>query len=257
MKPALILLALIVSGLSVQTAKAKDLVTALSSDLVSIQSNFAGTKIVVFGQIDRNLNQVAEEAGYELAVTIEGPKQNITTRRKARLVGVWVNRYYETFTDVPSFYAVASTSPVSDLASREVLDELQIGLNHLNLAVTGKSHVPLSDRDDFRRAFVRLREEAGLYSERPETVEFLTDSMFRTSVPLPANIPVGQYMVRSSLFQNGELISRTEAPLIVAKSGFEQVTYDMAKNQPLVYGLIAVALAMITGWFAGVIFRKD
>lgn len=143
------------------------------------------------------------------------------------------------------------------MANRTVLDELGIGLNHINLAVSGVSNVPLADRDDFRRAFVRLREETGLYSEQETSITFLTDTMFRTNIPLPANIPVGKYKVKSFLFHHGDVVSQTEQTLDVAKTGFEQITFELAQNYPLVYGLLAVALAIFTGWLAGVIFRRD
>ena len=121
---------------------------------------------------------------------------------------MWVNREAERFQNVPSFYAVASTADIWEVAQRNVLDELGIGLNHVNLAVSGVSNVALSDRDDFRKAFIRLRQEMGLYSERAASIEFLTDTMFRTTIPLPANIPVGDYTVKSYLFNQGELVSK-------------------------------------------------
>ena len=108
--------------------------------------------------------------------------------------------------------------------------------------------------EEAKRAYMA---ENGLYSERPESIEFLTDTMFRTNVPLPANIPVGTYKVKSFLLQDGTLLSETEASLNVAKIGFEQVTYNLAQNYALVYGLLAVALAIFTGWLASVIFKKD
>ncbi|WP_289032799.1 TIGR02186 family protein [uncultured Roseibium sp.] len=251
-----LLLAMVVCLLGTQ-ARAEDLVTALSSDEVSIQSNFTGTEIVIFGQISRDLNTIARPGIYDLAITVEGPAQDITTRRKGRFLGVWVNREHETFQGVPSFYALASTRSVGELADRDLLDEYAIGLHHLNLAVSGYSGVPLSERDDFRNAFLRLRQQQGLYSERPQSIEFLTETMFRTKVPLPANIPVGQYKVKSYLLQDGGLLSAKESDLTVAKSGFEQVTYNLANNYSLIYGLLAVTLAIFTGWLAGVIFRRD
>ncbi|WP_417670584.1 TIGR02186 family protein [Roseibium sp.] len=247
----------LVTGLFAQPARSEDLVTALSSDMVSIQSNFTGTEIVIFGQIARDVNTIARPGQYDLVITVEGPSQDITTRRKGRFLGVWVNREYETFQQVPSFYALASTQSVGNLGSWELLDEHGIGLNHLNLAISGRSGVPLSERDDFRQAFLRLRQEQGLYSERPGGIEFLTETMFRTTVPLPANIPVGSYTVKSYLFQDQGLLSRREAELEVAKIGFEQFTYKLAHDFSAIYGLIAVVLAIFTGWLAGVIFRKD
>lgn len=235
----------------------RDLVTALSSDVISIQSNFTGTEIVIFGQATSIDPQPDEPSGYDLAIVVEGPPQDITTRRKDRFLGVWVNREGERFQNVPSFYAVASTVGIGQMAHRRVLDELGIGLNHLNLPVSSASNVALADRDDFRRAFIRLRQEMGLYSEQQTSIEFLTDTMFRTNIPLPANIPVGKYKVKSFLFHRGDVIARTEENLAVAKIGFEQITFELAQNYPLFYGLLAVVLAIFTGWLAGVIFRRD
>ncbi len=253
-----ILLSLTCSGLQAQEDRRdNDLVTALSSNVVSIQSNFTGTEIVIFGQARHIERQPNAPGGFELAIVVEGPPQDITTRRKGRFLGVWVNREAERFQNVPSFYAVASTGNIGTMSDRTVLDDLGIGLNHINLAVSGNSNVALADRDDFRRAFVRLREEAGLYSEQETSIAFLTDSMFRTNIPLPANIPVGEYKVKSFLFNQGALVSRTEQTLSVAKIGFEQFTFELAQNYSAVYGLLAVLLAIFTGWLAGVIFRKD
>lgn len=234
-----------------------DLVTSLSSDVISIQSNFTGTEIVIFGQAQNFERQPNDPSSLELAIVVEGPPQDITTRRKGRFLGVWVNREAERFQNVPSFYAVASTIDIGELANRDILDDLGIGLNHINLAVSGVSNVPLADRDDFREAFVRLREETGLYSEQETSIQFLTESMFRTNIPLPANIPVGEYRVKSFLFKGGEVVSHTEETMAVAKIGFEQITFRLAQHYPLVYGILAVSLAIFTGWLAGVIFRRD
>jgi len=235
----------------------QSLVTALSSDMVSIQSNFTGTDIAIFGQASDIQHQPNAPGGYDLVIVVEGPPQDITTRRKGRFLGVWVNREAERFQHVPSFYAAASTGRISGLADRALLDELGIGLNHINLAVSGSSNVALADRDDFREAFIRLRQEMGLYSEQETSIEFLTDTMFRTTIPLPANIPVGDYKVKSFLFHQGEVVSRTQQTLAVAKIGFEQITFELAQQYPFIYGLLAVSLAVFTGWLAGVIFKKD
>ncbi len=257
MRLALTFLVAISLWTGTRNVQAEELVTALSSEMVSIQSNFTGTNIVVFGQVNPKRHPPGEAEGYDLAIVIEGPPEDITTRRKGRFLGVWVNRYYERFSQVPSFYAVASTGDIGTMADRTLLEEHEIGLNFINLAVSGSSDVPLSERDDFRAAFLRLRAVDGLYSEQEASIEFLTDTLFRTTIPLPANIPVGKYKVKSFLLQDGELLSQTEGALSVAKTGFEQYTFELAQNYALVYGLLAVILATFTGWLASVIFRKD
>ena len=47
------------------------------------------------------------------------------------------------------------------------------------------------------------------------------------------------------------------APLEIRKSGVEQMIYDYAHRYSFLYGIFAVALAMLTGWLGRLIFQKD
>jgi len=46
-------------------------------------------------------------------------------------------------------------------------------------------------------------------------------------------------------------------PLRVTKTGFEQAITDAAHEAPFFYGVFSVVLAVITGWGASLIFRRD
>ncbi|MBA5779155.1 TIGR02186 family protein [Stappia sp. F7233] len=239
------------------SARSEALVAALSSDRVRIESNFTGTEIVVFGEIVRDFATVARADPYDIAVIVTGPEQDVTTRRKQRFLGLWVNRDAETFIGVPGFYAAHVTRPVGDLAQRNTLERFQIGLHNISLRVLEDSPVPISERFDFRNAFLRLLIRNGLYSERAGSVEFLSDSLFRTTIPIPSNVPVGAYKVRTYLLRGGALLASQENDLTIAKTGFEQLTYTAAYKYSAIYGAVAVFLALFTGWLAGVIFRRD
>lgn len=252
--PALLAL---LSPFRADCARAESLVAALSSDVVRIESNFTGTEIVVFGEIVRDAATVARAEPYDLAIVVSGPPQDVTTRRKGRFLGLWVNRDAETYPNVPSFYAAHVTRPVVELAQRALLEKLQIGIYNVNLAIKEGSTIPISARFDFRSAFVRLRVQSGLYAERAGSVEFLSDSLFRTTVPLPATVPVGTYTVHTYLLRGGALLAEQENKLRIAKTGFEQLTYTMAYRYSALYGAAAIVFALLTGWLAGVVFRRD
>lgn len=238
-------------------ALAERLVAALSADEVRIQSNFTGTTIVVFGEIARDALTVSRPEPYDIAVVVAGPEQVVRTRRKGRFLGIWVNRDAETFAEVPSFLAVHTTRPVHELAPRPLLERYGIGLRNLNLPIVGTPEAPMADRGNFREAFLRLRVESGLYAEQSGSIDFLSESLFRTSVALPANIPVGDYTVTTYLLRGGALLAESEKTLRIAKTGFEQFTHTLALRYSALYGLAAIALALFTGWLAGVIFRRD
>ena len=115
---------------------------------------------------------------------------------------------------------------------------------------------PASD-DPFRLAFIKLKTDHGLYREVSNAVTFLTPALFRASIPLPAEVPVGTYEVDVRLFADGAMIARTPAPFEVYKSGFEQVVTNAAREHGFLYGLATSMMALFTGWLASVVFRRD
>ena len=111
--------------------------------------------------------------------------------------------------------------------------------------------------DPFRVAFLKLKADQGLYLEVANGVTFLTPALFRASIPLPAEVPVGTYEVDVRLFADGGAIARAPAPFEVYKSGFEQIVTSAAREHGFLYGLATSMMALFTGWLASVIFRRD
>jgi uncharacterized protein (TIGR02186 family) len=88
-------------------------------------------------------------------------------------------------------------------------------------------------------------------------VTFLTPTVFRAAIPLPSNVPTGSYPIDVKLFAGGEMIARTSSALEVIKVGFEQYVADAARDHGLLYGLATSLMALLTGWLASVVFRRD
>jgi uncharacterized protein (TIGR02186 family) len=53
------------------------------------------------------------------------------------------------------------------------------------------------------------------------------------------------------------MVTRTNTALEIIKVGVEQYVADAARDNGLLYGLAAALLALLTGWFASVVFRRD
>jgi uncharacterized protein (TIGR02186 family) len=255
LRSAVVLLALV---LSAATASAERLITSLSDYRVSIASNFTGADLVLFGTIERDAATVSRRAGYDIAVTVIGPRQTTRTFRKDRVLGIWVNVESRTFVDAPTYLAVLTNRPVEEIAGADALRRLQVGLAHTMLPQMIGSDVADVVRDDpFRMAFLRLRQERGLYLERPNGVTFLSPTVFRAAIPLPADAPIGTYEVDVKLFADGAMIAREPSAFELYKVAFEQFVASAARDHGFLYGLSTTGLALLIGWLASVVFRRD
>jgi uncharacterized protein (TIGR02186 family) len=245
-------------ALSAAPAAGERLVASLSDHRVMVTSSFTGEELVLFGGIEPDQASRPRRSGYDIIVTVTGPRQNMVTFRKARVLGIWVNADSRVFENAPAYLAVLSNRPLDAITNSETLRRLQLGLDNIPLPQRASVNIADAASDDpFRLAFIRLKTDHKLYREVSNGVTFLTPSLYRASIPLPAEVPVGSYEVDVRLFADGAQITRAPSPFEVYKSGFEQVVTVAAHEHGVLYGLITALLAILTGWFASVVFRRD
>jgi len=256
MRRIALILTLLVAG--VAPAAAEKLVVSLSNHRVAVTSSFVGEELVLFGTIEPDRPGMPLRPSYDLVVTVTGPKQTLRTRRKERVLGIWVNTEAREFVSVPGYLAILSNRPVDAIANTDTRRLLQVGLNNFLLPQRiGPDLADTVPNDPFRTAFVRLETQSGLYRQSSTAVTFLTPTVFRTAIPLPSNAPTGSYPIDVKLFADGKMVARTSSALEVIKAGFEQFVAESARDHGLLYGLVTSMMALLTGWFASVVFRRD
>jgi uncharacterized protein (TIGR02186 family) len=239
-------------------AAAEKVVTSLSHHRVAITSSFTGEDLVLFGAIEADTPDARIRDTYDIVVTVVGPRQTYRTRRKERVLGIWVNVDSRRFLNVPSYLAVLANRPFTHISDAENLRKEQIGLD--NYLLTQRVGADFGDtvRDDpFRAAFVRIENEYGLYNESATAVSFITPTVFRAAIPLPSAVPTGVYLIDIKLYAGGEIVGRSAAAFEITKAGFEQFVAEAAREHGLIYGLATAMLALLTGWFASVVLRRD
>ena len=240
------------------SAVGERLVVSLSDHRVMVTSSFVGEEIVLFGGVEQEGASRPPRSGYDIVVTVSGPRQTTVTFRKERMLGIWVNADSRVFEEAPSYLAVLSNRPLDAIASSETLRRLQLGLDNIPLPQTASVNIAAAGSDDpFRLALIRIKSSRGLYREVSNGVTFLAPALFRATIPLPAEVQIGDYEVDVRLFADGAQIARAPAPFEVYKSGFEQVVTAAARDHGVLYGLATAMMALATGWFAAVVFRRD
>lgn len=242
--------------LAAAQVRAESLVVSLSTSRVFITSNYTGAAIVAFGAIEKDAQTVARATGYDVVVTVRGPRASLVVREKEPMGPIWLNRDRQPFPDVPLYIAVLSSRRLEDITTEALRARLKVGLQ----AIVNSQDFTYSrggaDRP-FREALLRLQRREGLYVESQRGVTFLTSSLFRAPVPIPAIAPPGNYEVDVILFSDNVMLSRTQTNFELVKTGFEQQVAAVAREWSLLYGLAIAALAVLFGWIASVIFRRD
>ena len=221
------------------------LLIALSTQRIEIDSNFAGTSILLFGATDM--------AG-DVVVSVRGPEEPVVVRRKLRSVGIWVNQEAIAFRNVPGYYFVATSSPLEEIAPVELLDRKQLGSERVLLEAIWFD--TSGDADEFRAALHRDRERESLYRSEPGVVEFIDERLFRATIDLPAHVPTGDYVVEAMLLVDSQVLSTRSAALSIEKAGFSADISTFARADEILYGVIAIALALVAGWLGSFAFRK-
>jgi uncharacterized protein (TIGR02186 family) len=238
-------------------ARAERLVVSLSNERVSVTSSYIGENLVLFGTVQPEPGQ-SPGGTYDLVVTATGPRETLRARRKERVIGIFVNVDSREFVRVPSYLAVLTDRPIRQITGPEVLRRLQVGMD--NFILTQRVGADFADTvtdDHFRKAFIRLKRQQNLYLQSETAVTFLTSTVFRASIPVPANAPTGLYDVDVKLFANGTMAARTTTSFAVTKAGVEEYVAEAAQDYSLLYGLATMSMALAVGWLASVAFRRD
>ena len=250
LRPSLMtLLALLTFATPVLAAEdpREHLVVDLSKHQVEITTGFSGAHLLLFG---------ATGGKGDVVVVVRGPTTATTVRKKDKIGGVWVNRDQMRFGNVPGFYAIAATRPLEKFVPYQLSIDREIGTDFLSLVPYDAEADPVKLRN-YRDALLRNMQKANLYAKEVGKVTFLGNLLFRTDVVFPANVPVGKYDVDVYLIRGEELVEAKRTPLVVQKIGIEAGIFDFANRHSLAYGVIAVLVAALAGWLAGVIFRKS
>jgi len=231
---------------------AEEVVLGLSSDQVSITTRFEGSEILIFGAVKRE-RAIPEGSELDVIVTVEGPSEPVMVRRKANRFGIWVNTDAVEVDAAPSFYAVASSGVLSEVLKD--VEDLRYKVSIPRAIRSVGAPMDIQDAESFTEALIRIRKREGLYQELDDQVTVEQQTLFRTSVRLPANLTEGDYRTRIFLAREGNVVTDFDTTIDVRKVGLERWLFTLSRQQPLVYGLMSLAIAIAAGWGASAAFR--
>lgn len=246
--------------LSARAQDPESLEADVSTRSVSITSTYSGTEILIFGTVENSRQSSAEAGEYEIVATVEGRPLPLSVRHKSDVGGLWINTRSIRFSAVPSYYGIATTRPLDEIAEPDVLETYQIGFTNMRMVPWGSARWAPTSADeeaDYRSAVIRLKKRDGLFVKSDHGVVFRGKSLFRATISLPPNVPVGPLTTRLYLFKDGKLLSQYKSEVVLERTGLERFLYHSADTAPFLYGLSTVLIAGIFGLVASFLFRRS
>jgi uncharacterized protein (TIGR02186 family) len=230
------------------------LVPDVSQNRIEIRYSFTGAELLLFGAIVYP-GGTAPAEGADIAVVVKGPTEPLVIREKQKVAGIWMNVESARFRSTPSFYAVASSRPLSQLVDERTAAIYELGLQNLQLS-PGAGAAPEVQRR-FESGLVDLMQRHQLYFEDPHGVEISQNVLYRAHVAIPARVPVGNYTAETFLIRDGRILAAATRDIRVEKLGFERFIARAADRWSFTYGLVAVAVSLLLGWAGSAIFRRN
>ena len=231
----------------------------VSARAIAVTAAFKGSEIIVFGTVDNSRQPSPESGYYDVVVALEGGSLGSIVRRKSNIGGIWINDDEAKFESAPAFYAVSATRPIEEIADAEVLAQNGIGTPNLRIIPKAGTETKYAGDElrDFSSALIRLKTRDALYARDDYGVLFTGRSLFRSTIELPANVPVGNLVARVFLFREGVMLSRFTTRVSLERAGVERWIFDAAHKHSWLYGIFTVLTALGCGLAAASFFGRN
>jgi uncharacterized protein (TIGR02186 family) len=189
-------------------------------------------------------------AGCAVIVKLSSPRADLVCSRKGKVGPFWLSVGRVRFQHVPLMYKVNSSQPLDDAVASHEQVEYGLGRRGLKASI-GVAHG--QDRDLLLEELILVGERERLYDFEEGAVERQGDT-FRTRFFWPPDAPPGRYVIEAYACRAGRVVGSAQTEVDVRIVGLEAWVRRLARQHGLVYGLLAVALAGMTGLAASLVF---
>jgi len=215
---------------------AKSIISGISSNKIEIDTNFTGEEILLFG---------SKDVFGDIFIIVRGTKKDYIVNKKGQILGIWINEKRLKFNNSYGYYS--TFGDYRALRDSRLFSALEMSTKDIDFDIS--NHKNLSQKEEFKIEFIRNLTEQELYTENSNKIDFLDENLFKVMLKFPKNISEGIYNVEIYLMEDGNLGAFQSIPIYVDKVGFSAQVSEMAFNEPVLYGILAVLIAICASLF--------
>ena len=246
----LILFAVIFAALPLTQLSAladESITISVSPSPLLIGAQYNGADLKVTGTIP---------AGSDVVIRFTGEPEELHLREKGKAFNLlWMNIGTVIFDNVPKVLLIETSRPFEELGPEA--KSLQLDYLHKTVKIIKQAS---SEDIDLIHELLLLKKEESLYSEKSGGIVLGPDSgptrTFTAILKLPSALAPGEYQVEAAAFRNGRLVADGKVKMEARLHGFPLWLSNMAFNNSLLYGILAVVIAIFSGLVIGLIFQS-
>jgi hypothetical protein len=218
----------------------------LASDTIDISTFYNGTTLEVSGTAPADTDVVLE---------VSGAKKDVHLKEKGKVLGIlWMNKTDVSLENAPANYMVYTPDkPVDALLNPET------SIGYQSLVKDIVINPATEDKAFIFGEYVKLMEKSGVYAIYQGRVKYGPAKggtrTFAATLVVPPKMSTGTYQVRGFALRNGTVVDRAGRDLTVRLQGFPAMIYSLAYDHSLLFGIMAVVIAIGAGLGIGALFK--
>ena len=217
----------------------------IKPEVLNIGTFYSGGQVTISGEVPN---------GQDVIVEISGSASNGQFDLKGRVGPFWMTNGRAELDGAPAMYVLLLPGGRD---WQQKASSLGLGLEKLRrkIAIQSATVPP----EDLFNMFVELKKSEGLYVVKDNAVTYAAAKnglrRFTAVCRFPRSTAAGNYTIKVTDIANGAKGMEQSRSLRVDEVGFARLVYDLATNQRLVYGILAVAIALFAGAVMGLLFK--
>jgi uncharacterized protein (TIGR02186 family) len=195
----------------------------------------------------------------EVLVRVQGKKIDQHFKEQGKALGLlWMNTNTVEMHNVPSIMILAMSEKLLQENTAQSEQWLRLGLGFDALKSTIKVLPEDADKDMLFKELLKLKEEEGLYSIQKAAVQYTkkeNSKSFQAIVHFPSALSEGMFTIETFAVQDGIILGQDKQTINAKMKGMPSLLFQMAMGHALLYGILAVLVAIFAGIFTGYLFR--
>ncbi len=232
-------------------AAGAEMVTDRTHQQVLVDVRFSGQRIYFFGTLP-------DPAADLVVKLVPAEPLPIKLMRKGKVVLFWMGVKQFEIHNLPYLYKIHSTRPLEQILGPELAHKYRLGYaslqDDMQLKLLKGSPSP-DDRQVMFNGFIKLKEKQNLYRIAANSIRVTKGRLFEHAFTFPDKAKEGTYLVETYAIKDGKVIDMSRDRVEVRKVGLTAWLYHTAQNNGVLYGVMAVVIALGAGLLVGTIFK--